>query len=133
MTESALMENVARIRATLAGLKSLGVQLALDDFGTGYSSLAYLKQFPIDKLKIDQSFVRELPDNAGDGAIAQTIIELGHQLRMLVAAEGVETTAQAVFLAGLGCDELQGNGLGAALPAIDAERFFAAARGAFSA
>ncbi|HEX8777458.1 MAG TPA: EAL domain-containing protein, partial [Rhodanobacter sp.] len=133
MTESALMENVTRIRTTLAGLKSLGVQLALDDFGTGYSSLAYLKQFPIDKLKIDQSFVRELPDNAGDGAIAQTIIELGHQLRMLVAAEGVETTAQAVFLAGLGCDELQGYGLGAPLPAIDAERFFAAARGAFSA
>ncbi|HEX7731216.1 MAG TPA: EAL domain-containing protein [Rhodanobacter sp.] len=130
MTESALMENVARVRRTLGGLKSLGVRLSLDDFGTGYSSLAYLKQFPIDKLKIDQSFVRGLPADADDGAIAQTIIELAHQLRMLAAAEGVETPAQAVFLAGLGCDELQGNGLGAALPAGDAERFFAAARGA---
>ncbi|MEW9573328.1 EAL domain-containing protein [Rhodanobacter sp. Si-c] len=133
MTESALMENVARIRRTLGGLKSLGVRLSLDDFGTGYSSLAYLKQFPIDKLKIDQSFVRDLPGDADDGAIAQTIIELAHQLRMLAAAEGVETPAQAVFLAGLGCDELQGNGLGAAMPVVDAERFFAAARGASSA
>jgi diguanylate cyclase (GGDEF)-like protein/PAS domain S-box-containing protein len=133
MTESALMENVSRVRSTLAGLKALGVHLALDDFGTGYSSLAYLKQFPIDKLKIDQSFVRELPDNAGDGAIAQIIIELAHQLRMLVAAEGVETPAQAAFLAGLGCDELQGNGLGAAVPAIEAARSFVAARGASSA
>ena len=133
MTESALMENVARVRRTLGGLKSLGVRLSLDDFGTGYSSLAYLKQFPIDKLKIDQSFVRDLPGNADDGAIAQTIIELAHQLRMLVAAEGVETPAQAAFLAGLGCDELQGNGLGAAMPVVDAERYFVAARGASSA
>ncbi|MEW9625354.1 sensor domain-containing protein [Rhodanobacter geophilus] len=133
MTESALMENVARVRRTLTGLKELGVRLSLDDFGTGYSSLAYLKQFPIDKLKIDQSFVRDLPDDADDGAIAQTIIELAHQLRMLVAAEGVETQAQAAFLAGLGCDELQGNGLGAARPVVDAERYFAAARGASSA
>lgn len=128
MTESALMENVARIRHTLEGLKTLGVQLSLDDFGTGYSSLAYLKQFPIDKLKIDQSFVRELPGNTGDGAIVQTIIELGHQLDMLVSAEGVETPAQAAFLAGLGCDELQGNSLGAAVPLADAERHFSGAR-----
>ncbi|WP_426661041.1 EAL domain-containing protein [Rhodanobacter aciditrophus] len=133
MTESALMENVSRVRSTLTGLKTLGVHLALDDFGTGYSSLAYLKQFPIDKLKIDQSFVRELPDNVSDGAIAQIIIELAHQLHMLVAAEGVETPAQAAFLAGLGCDELQGNGLGAAVPAIEAVRSFVAARGASSA
>jgi diguanylate cyclase (GGDEF)-like protein/PAS domain S-box-containing protein len=124
MTESALMENVSRIRLTLAGLKSLGVRLALDDFGTGYSSLAYLKQFPIDKLKIDQSFVRDLPDDAGDGAIVQTIIELGHQLGMLVSAEGVETPGQAIFLAGMGCDELQGYCFGVALPAADAERYF---------
>ena len=128
MTESALMENVARIRATLAGLKALGVQLSLDDFGTGYSSLAYLKQFPIDKLKIDQSFVRDLPDNGDDGAIVQTIIELGHQLGMLVSAEGVETQAQAAFLAGLGCDELQGYGLGIPQPVVDAERYFVGER-----
>ncbi|MBD8874386.1 EAL domain-containing protein [Rhodanobacter sp. DHB23] len=128
MTESALMENVARIRTTLAGLKSLGVQLSLDDFGTGYSSLAYLKQFPIDKLKIDQSFVRCLPDDEDDGAIVQTIIELGHQLGMLVSAEGVETQAQAAFLAGLGCDELQGYVLGTPLPVMDAERYFVGVR-----
>lgn len=133
MTESALMENVSRIRLTLAGLKSLGVRLALDDFGTGYSSLAYLKQFPIDKLKIDQSFVRELPDDAGDGAIVQTIIELGHQLGMLVSAEGVETPGQAIFLAGMGCDELQGRSFGMALPAADVERYFVSARDPSSA
>jgi diguanylate cyclase (GGDEF)-like protein/PAS domain S-box-containing protein len=124
MTESSLMENVARIRLTLAGLKALGTRLSLDDFGTGYSSLAYLKQFPIDKLKIDQSFVRGLPADPDDAAIAQTIIELAHQLRMTVAAEGVETEAQSVFLAGMGCDELQGNYLGAAVPVGEAEKFF---------
>ncbi|MBD8899603.1 EAL domain-containing protein [Rhodanobacter sp. DHG33] len=133
MTESALMENVARIRLTLAGLKSLGVRLALDDFGTGYSSLAYLKQFPIDKLKIDQSFVRDLPDDAGDGAIVQTIIELGHQLGMLVSAEGVETPGQAIFLAGMGCDELQGRSFGMALPAADVEHYFVNVRNPSSA
>ncbi|OOG66070.1 bifunctional diguanylate cyclase/phosphodiesterase [Rhodanobacter sp. B04] len=124
MTESALMENVARVRRTLTGLKLLGARLSLDDFGTGYSSLAYLKQFPIDKLKIDQSFVRGLPADVDDGAIAQTIVELAHQLHMVVAAEGVETPAQAAFLARMGCDELQGNHLGMALPAHEAEAFF---------
>ncbi|HEY1589154.1 MAG TPA: EAL domain-containing protein, partial [Rhodanobacter sp.] len=105
MTESSLMENVAMIRRVLAGLKALGTLLSLDDFGTGYSSLAYLKQFPIDKLKIDQSFVHGLPTDADDAAIARAIITLGHQLRMTVAAEGVETRAQADFLAEVGCDE----------------------------
>ena len=124
MTESSLMENVAMIRRTLAELKALGTLLSLDDFGTGYSSLAYLKQFPIDKLKIDQSFVRGLPADADDAAIAQTIITLGHQLHMTVAAEGVETQAQVDFLAGMGCDELQGNHLGAARPVPQAEGFF---------
>jgi diguanylate cyclase (GGDEF)-like protein len=133
MTESALMENVGRVRRTLAGLKALGVQLSLDDFGTGYSSLAYLKQFPIDKLKIDQSFVRDLPDDADSGAIVQTIVELGHQLGMLVSAEGVETPIQAIFLASLGCDELQGYGLGLPQPVAEAERFFVDVRDSFSA
>ncbi|OOG45623.1 GGDEF domain-containing phosphodiesterase [Rhodanobacter sp. C01] len=124
MTESSLMENVVMIRRVLTELKALGTRLSLDDFGTGYSSLAYLKQFPIDKLKIDQSFVRGLPADTDDGAIAQTIIELAHQLHMTVAAEGVETSAQASFLAQMGCDELQGNHLGTALPAHEAEGFF---------
>jgi EAL domain-containing protein (putative c-di-GMP-specific phosphodiesterase class I) len=129
MTESSLMENVEWIRRTLTGLKALGTQLSLDDFGTGYSSLAYLKQFPIDKLKIDQSFVRGLPTDADDAAIAQAIITLGHQLHMTVAAEGVETQAQTDFLAAMGCDELQGNHLGPALPVREAEKYFSLSQG----
>lgn len=124
MTENALMENVGLVRRTLTELKALGTRLALDDFGTGYSSLAYLKQFPIDKLKIDQGFVHGLPSDADDAAIAKTIIALGHQLHMTVAAEGVETEAQAGFLASLGCNELQGNQLGAALPVSQADDCF---------
>ncbi len=108
LTESALLENFARVQGTLADLKKLGVTLSLDDFGTGYSSLAYLKNFSLDKLKIDQSFVRGLPDNGDDGAIARAIVSIGHQLRLQVAAEGVESTEQAEFLRQIGCDELQG-------------------------
>lgn len=108
LTESSLMENVERVQGRLAELKALGVSLSLDDFGTGYSSLAYLKQFSLDKLKIDRSFVRDLPDDPNDVAIARTIIAMGHQLNMVVAAEGVETEEQAKFLAGIDCDELQG-------------------------
>ncbi|HEY2345978.1 MAG TPA: EAL domain-containing protein [Xanthomonadaceae bacterium] len=129
LTESSLMENIARVRETLAELKALGVALSLDDFGTGYSSLSYLKQFPIDKLKIDQSFVRGLPDDGDDATIARTIVAMAHQLRMVVAAEGVETEAQAAFLMGIGCDELQGFQLGRPLAADEAERFFAQDRG----
>ena len=125
LTESSLMENVLRVQGVLAELKELGIQLSLDDFGTGYSSLAYLKQFPIDKLKIDQSFVRGLPDDTDDATIARTIVAMAHQLRMVVAAEGVETSAQAVFLKAIGCDELQGYLLGRPVAATEAEAFFA--------
>jgi EAL domain-containing protein (putative c-di-GMP-specific phosphodiesterase class I) len=100
------------------------VSLSLDDFGTGYSSLAYLKQFSLDKLKIDRSFVRELPDNADDAAIARTVIAMGHQLRMVVAAEGVETEAQAVFLREIGADELQGYHFGRPVAAAEIEALF---------
>jgi diguanylate cyclase (GGDEF)-like protein/PAS domain S-box-containing protein len=124
LTESSLMENVGRVRGTLEELKALGVRLSLDDFGTGYSSLAYLKQFPLDTLKIDQSFVRGLPDDAHDAAIARTIVAIAHQLRMVVAAEGVETQAQAVFLHAIGCDELQGYHLGRPAGPEDAALFF---------
>jgi diguanylate cyclase (GGDEF)-like protein/PAS domain S-box-containing protein len=124
LTESSLMENVVRIQGTLAELKALGTKLSLDDFGTGYSSLAYLKQFPIDKLKIDQSFVRGLPDDADDAAIARTIVAMAHQLRMVVSAEGVETKEQAAFLNGIGCDELQGYHLGHPVAADAAEALF---------
>lgn len=108
LTESALLENVARVQATLAELKSLGVMLSLDDFGTGYSSLAYLKNFSLDKIKIDRGFVRGLPGRADDAAITHAIVAIGHQFRMRVAAEGVESAEQADFLRRIGCDELQG-------------------------
>jgi EAL domain-containing protein (putative c-di-GMP-specific phosphodiesterase class I) len=124
ITESTFMENVWRVRLRLAELKALGIRLSLDDFGTGYSSLAYLKQFPIDKLKIDQSFVRGLPLDAADVAIVRTIIAVAHELHMRVAAEGVASGEQADFLAGAGCDELQGNHLGPAQPMAQAEERF---------
>jgi EAL domain-containing protein (putative c-di-GMP-specific phosphodiesterase class I) len=108
LTETALLENVARVQGTLAELKALGVTLSLDDFGTGYSSLAYLKNFSLDKLKIDQGFVRGLPGNADDAAIAQAIVSIGHQHRLSVVAEGVECPEQAELLRQIGCDELQG-------------------------
>ncbi|MCB1607520.1 MAG: EAL domain-containing protein [Xanthomonadales bacterium] len=120
LTESSLMENVDRARATLLELKAAGARLALDDFGTGYSSLAYLKHFPIDKLKIDQSFVRGLPQSRDDAAIARTIVAMAHQLRMRVAAEGVEHSAQAGFLREIGCDELQGHLIARPLNAAEA-------------
>jgi diguanylate cyclase len=127
LTESSLMENVARLQGTLRDLKALGVMMSLDDFGTGYSSLAYLKHFPLDKLKIDQSFVRGLPENADDAAIARTIVSIGHQLRLLVSAEGVETQEQAEFLREIGCDELQGYFLGRPAAPESSERFLVTA------
>jgi diguanylate cyclase (GGDEF)-like protein/PAS domain S-box-containing protein len=120
ITESSLMEHVERVVAIMAELKQIGVKLSLDDFGTGYSSLAYLKQFSLDKLKIDRSFVRDLPQDADDAAIARTIVAIGHQLRMTVVAEGVETLEQAAFLRELGCDQLQGYLFSAPLPAAKA-------------
>jgi EAL domain-containing protein (putative c-di-GMP-specific phosphodiesterase class I) len=113
LTESMVMHNVTTAIATLHGLKSLGLVLSVDDFGTGYSSLAYLKDLPIDTLKIDRSFVRAI--GAGDvlasgeeGVIAQAIISLGHALHLKVIAEGVETERQVSFLRRHGCDEVQG-------------------------
>jgi diguanylate cyclase (GGDEF)-like protein/PAS domain S-box-containing protein len=108
LTETFLMENAAATIDSLAALKALGVTLAIDDFGTGYSSLNYLHQFPIDKLKIDQSFVRDMLDDPADLAITQAIIGLGHTLGLHVVAEGVELDAEAQLLRAAGCDELQG-------------------------
>jgi diguanylate cyclase (GGDEF)-like protein len=110
LTESTVMHDVDAAIATLQGLKSLGVSLSVDDFGTGYSSLAYLENLPIDKLKIDRSFVRDIGADTGEneGVLAQAIISLGHNLGMHVVAEGVETDAQARFLRRAGCDEVQG-------------------------
>ena len=108
LTESMLMDNVEASQALMAELKALGVTLSIDDFGTGYSSLSYLKSFPLDELKIDRSFVVDLPGVKSDVAIVRTVIELGHRLGMSVIAEGVETTEQLDCLARLGCDRYQG-------------------------
>ena len=129
LTESSLMENIARAAEVLVRLKAVGVRLSLDDFGTGYSSLSYLKDLPLDKLKIDRSFVRALPDGDAEGTIARTIVALGHQLGLRVAAEGVETAAQADFLAMIGCDELQGFLMGRPEPATVAGARMAASPG----
>jgi diguanylate cyclase (GGDEF)-like protein len=109
LTESTVMHNVEAAIATLQGLKGLGIALSVDDFGTGYSSLAYLRNLPIDKLKIDRSFVRDIGGGeANEGVLAQAIISLGHNLGLHVVAEGVETDAQVRFLRRHGCDEVQG-------------------------
>ena len=108
LTESLLMKDVARSLAVLQDFKALGVKVAVDDFGTGYSSLAYLRRFPVDKLKIDQSFVRDLDVDPGDREIAATIVAMARNLRLVVLAEGVEKPSQLDILAELGCDCYQG-------------------------
>jgi EAL domain-containing protein (putative c-di-GMP-specific phosphodiesterase class I) len=108
LTESMVMQNADRAGSVLAGIKQLGVRLAIDDFGVGYSSLAHLKRFPIDTLKIDRSFIRELPQNNEDKAITKAIVAMAKSLSLTVVAEGVETLAQETFLHENGCDEMQG-------------------------
>jgi EAL domain-containing protein (putative c-di-GMP-specific phosphodiesterase class I) len=108
VTESIIMGSTGEAVRLLEDLSSRGFALALDDFGTGYSSLSYLKRFPLDKLKIDRSFVKDLPDDVEDAAIAEAIIGLARTLSMRVVAEGIETAAQAKMLTGLGCQYGQG-------------------------
>jgi EAL domain-containing protein (putative c-di-GMP-specific phosphodiesterase class I) len=108
VTESMVMQNVPRAVRVLDALRNRGIRLAIDDFGTGYSSMSLMKQFPIDTIKIDRSFVRDLPDDSEDKAIARAIIGMGKALGMTIVAEGVETTEQQTFLRDHACDEMQG-------------------------
>jgi EAL domain-containing protein (putative c-di-GMP-specific phosphodiesterase class I) len=108
VTESMVMQNVARAVRVLNGIESRGIHIAIDDFGTGHSSMSLMKQLPIDTIKIDRSFVRDLAKDLEDQAIAQAIISMGKALGMTVVAEGVETIEQQTFLRRHGCDEMQG-------------------------
>jgi len=123
ITESNAMQNAEHSINTLWGLKKQGVRISMDDFGTGYSSLNYLKRFPIDRIKLDQSFVRDLPSDKDDAAIAMAVIAMGRSLELAVIAEGVETEEQLAFLKGQNCDQLQGFLLSKPLPPDAFDRF----------
>lgn len=122
LTESILMHDAKSSESVLDSLKAMGMQLAIDDFGTGYSSLSYLKRFPINTLKIDQSFVRDIDIDVDDASIVKAMIGMGKSLKQRVIAEGVETESQLAFLRKLQCDEGQGFLLGRPLPADEFER-----------
>ena len=121
LTESLIMQNVESTIVTLNKLNAMGVKLAIDDFGTGYSSLSYLKRFPIDMLKIDQSFVRDITTDPDDASIAKTIISMAHDMKLRVIAEGVETEEQKSFLRLRHCDEMQGYFFSKPVPAPEFE------------
>jgi EAL domain-containing protein (putative c-di-GMP-specific phosphodiesterase class I) len=121
ITESAVMSDLGGAKRAVAEVKALGVGFALDDFGTGYSALSYLKHFPVDALKIDRTFVRDLPADRGDAAIVSAIVALGHALGLRVVAEGVESAPQAALVRRLGCDEQQGYYYARPLPAAELE------------
>jgi diguanylate cyclase (GGDEF)-like protein/PAS domain S-box-containing protein len=122
LTESAVMHDAEQFIAMLTELKRLGVSISLDDFGTGYSSLSYLKRFPVDRLKVDRSFVLDIATDSDDATIVKAIIALGHNLGLKVVAEGVETAEQLEFLLVNQCDELQGFYFGAPMSAEAIER-----------
>lgn len=123
LTESILMDDVEHVIKTLHEFKALGARLAIDDFGTGYSSLEYLRKMPIDMLKIDQSFVRDITTNESDAAIAEMIVNIGHTLNIEVIAEGVETKDQLELLKKMGCDKVQGFLIARPMPAAEVEAF----------
>jgi len=131
LTEGILMQDAETSTTLLQALKAMGLRLAIDDFGTGYSSLSYLKRFPIDTLKIDQSFVRDIASDPGDGTIVAAVIGMGHNLKLRVIAEGVETQAQLDFLLARQCDEGQGFLCSHPLSAEDFERLLLAGKAVF--
>jgi EAL domain-containing protein (putative c-di-GMP-specific phosphodiesterase class I) len=119
LTESTLMQNPDTAVEVLAKLKSMGVRISIDDFGTGYSSLSYLKRFPVDSLKLDQSFVIEIISNPDDAAIAGAVVAMAHSLNLKVVAEGVETLDQLEYLKTMKCDEMQGYFISRPVPATE--------------
>jgi EAL domain-containing protein (putative c-di-GMP-specific phosphodiesterase class I) len=121
LTESLLVSEVEEVIAKMNALKGKGVGFSIDDFGTGYSSLSYLKRLPLDQLKIDQGFVRDILVDPNDAAIAKMVIALAESMGLSVIAEGVETEAQRDFLAGLGCQNYQGYLFSRPLPIQDFE------------
>jgi len=126
ITESALIRDPRHVAPLLRKLRALGLRIAIDDFGTGYSSLNYLRQFRVDVLKIDQTFVKEIDNSSRARVIPQAVVALGQALQMSTVAEGVETESQAAILREMGCDQLQGYGVGRPLPRAEAERMLAA-------
>jgi EAL domain-containing protein (putative c-di-GMP-specific phosphodiesterase class I) len=125
ITESVILANSETTLATLNQIRGLGVKIAMDDFGTGYSSLSYLRSFPFDKVKIDQSFIRDLDSKADSSVIVGAIIGLCKSLGMRVTAEGVETQAQLDFLQWQGCNEAQGYYFSKPVPSAHVERVIA--------
>ena len=125
ITESMMIHDPEEALRLLCDLKEMGIHLAIDDFGTGYSSLAYLKRFPIDTLKVDRSFIRNIPDDVGNALITRTIIAMAHSLQLTVVAEGAETAGEIEFLRQLNCDQVQGFYLSKPLAAHDFADLFA--------
>jgi EAL domain-containing protein (putative c-di-GMP-specific phosphodiesterase class I) len=128
ITESSLMQNLEASRRTLAELQRMGILLSIDDFGTGYSSLSYLKRLPINTLKIDKSFVRDLSEDEDDASIVNATIAMAHRMHLRVVAEGVVSHEQLRFLKRLKCDEIQGYLLCQPLPSDEAESFLRTCR-----
>lgn len=131
LTESSIMSNAEATIVVLNKLQSKGIAISVDDFGTGFSSLSYLKRLPIDSLKVDQSFVRELATDPDDAALVMAIVNLGHTLRLRVVAEGVETQEQLRFLRLLRCDEIQGYLISKPLPVEGIEKLLAPSKPLF--
>jgi EAL domain-containing protein (putative c-di-GMP-specific phosphodiesterase class I) len=123
ITEGILMRDTETATTLLRRLSEEGISIAVDDFGTGYSSMAYLKRFPVSKIKIDRAFVADLTKDRGDAAIVNAIIKLGHGLGLRVSAEGVETAEQMWHLRRQGCNELQGYYFGRPMPAEGLEQY----------
>ncbi|MCX7195563.1 MAG: GGDEF domain-containing phosphodiesterase, partial [Proteobacteria bacterium] len=131
ITEGVVMQDAEAAILLLEDMKAMGLKLSVDDFGTGYSSLSYLKRFPIDKFKIDQSFVRDLATDTNDAVIVSTIISMAHSLKLKVIAEGVETAEQLAFLKQQGCDEIQGYYFSKPVCAEEFTKLLSSGRGLF--